>query len=106
MPEISGEPAPVENRTHADVVERVESIEQSAPGLIELGEPSKTSHELLEFLDFRLQILPDVGVEIVSIDVTTILYAVAESGVDLSLRFKQSKIESFGIVAPHKQTVA
>ena len=60
VPEVSGEPAPVEDRTHADVVKWIESIEQSGSGVVKLTEPFETLKELLELGDFRLQLPPDV----------------------------------------------
>ena len=82
VPKISGKPAEVENRTHAYVIERVESIEQSGPGPVEPTKPPQAFQEPLEFRDFRLQLPPDIGIEIMGIDAAAILHAVAEFGID------------------------
>ena len=80
--EIAREPAQVENGAHADVVERVEGTEQPGSRAVEPTEPLQAFEPALEFLDVRLQLAPDVGVEIVRVDAAAVAHAVAEPGIE------------------------
>ena len=80
--EITREPAKVEQRSHAEIVERVESVERSGPAPVEATEPFQALQEFLELLDFGLQLPSHAGIKVVSVDVAPILHAVAEPGVE------------------------
>ena len=79
---IAREPAEIEHRPHADIVVRVERVEQPGACAVEPAEALHPRQQFLEFGDLRLQLAPDVGVEIVRVDAAAIAHAVAEPGID------------------------
>ena len=80
--EIAREPAEIEHGPHADIVIRVERVEEPGPGVVEPAEPLYPREQLLESRNLRLQLPPNVGIVVVRINPAAIAHAVIEAGVD------------------------
>ena len=82
MPEVPDNPCEIEDRPHADVVERIQGVHELRPGAGHPAEAVQAFQNALEPGDLGLQVVPDVGVEVVGIQAAAILHAVAEPGID------------------------
>ncbi len=82
VPEVPGETGQIQDRPHADVVERIEGVQKFRLGPAQPTEPLQTPQDSLKLYNLGLQLLSDVGVEIVGVNTVTVLHAVTESGID------------------------